>query len=212
MEKVLNEKNEEKTARVAVLYRDDNPKAARCIWASIVDGEMSVFEDTKGFHLISVDYERSLEGISAMHAGLELGATNEEELAKVLVSEFGTSDGYDRLCDFLDECGIEYKDKRVLYNGPDDNPKGCDYLSHAEIAGRYMSMHVYRRRMFGHGADDDDRGIERISVKKLKKALGAKSNRELWQKMYKQFGVWDGHLRLERFLKDNEIHYTTWYE
>ena len=194
MERVLNE--DEKDARFSVLYRDDN----RTIWAKIADEELTVYDSGSKdkFHLINIDFERALS-VSAMQVGPELGATNEDELAQVLITEFGTVDGYDRLCDFLKECGFDYKDKRMLYNGPDDNPKGSDYLSYVEIGGGKMSLSVYHRRMFGSGIDEDEIEIEPVSVGKLKKALGVESDIDLWQKVYNKFGVWDGHKRLEEY-------------
>ena len=105
--------DEDKTARFAVLYKDDNPRAKREIWASIVDGELKIeMQDigplTDEFYGDS-DRERTMSGISPMYVGLELGATNEDELLQKLVEEFGTDDGFDRLCDFLRENKIEYK-------------------------------------------------------------------------------------------------------
>lgn len=194
MERVLNDN--EKDTRSSVLYRNDN----RTIWAKIADEELTVYDSGSKdkFHLINIDFERALS-VSAMQVGLELGATNEDELVQVLITEFGTVDGCDRLCDLLKECGFDYKDKRMLYNGPDDNPKGCDYLSYVEIGGGRMSLSVYRRRMFGCGVDEDEIEIEPVSVSKLKKALGVGSDGELWQEVYNKFGVWDGHKRLEEY-------------
>lgn len=105
--------DEDKIARFAVLYKDDNPRAKREIWASIVDGELKIeMQDigplTDEFYGDS-DRERTMSGISPMHVGLELGATNEDELMQKLIEEFGTDDGFDRLGDFLRENKIEYK-------------------------------------------------------------------------------------------------------
>ena len=96
-----------------VLYKDDNPKAKREIWASIVDGELKIELQDIGPLVEELygdsDYERTISGISARHVGLELGATNEDELMQKLIEEFGTNDGFDRFDDFLTETGIEHE-------------------------------------------------------------------------------------------------------
>lgn len=104
---------EDQTARFAVLYKDDNPRAKREIWASIADGELKIEMQDIGpladeFYGDS-DRERTMSGISPMHVGLELGATNEDELLQKLIEEFGTEDGFDRLGKFLRENKIEYE-------------------------------------------------------------------------------------------------------
>lgn len=121
---------------------------------------------------------------------------------------------YRNVQDFLDENKEKYTpcpDKISLYE--DSKDKACRRYIDAEINGSNMIVEVDE-----HGPAEDDGlwdgycKLQDISVEKLKKALNADSDRDLWRKMKEQFGVRDGDKLLQQFMDKHNIYYKVWSE
>lgn len=115
---------------------------------------------------------------------------------------------------FLDENKDKYTpcpNKISLYE--DDKDKVCRRYIDAEIKGSNMIIEVDE-----HGPAEDDGfwdvcyKLKDISVEKLKKALYADSDRDLWRKMKERFGVRDGDKLLQQFMDKHNIYYKVWSE
>lgn len=121
---------------------------------------------------------------------------------------------YRNVEEFLEDNKGKYTpcpNKITLYE--DDKDKVCRRYIDAEIQGSNMIIEIDE-----HGPAEDDGlwdgycKLQDISVDKLKKALCADSNRDLWRKMKEQFGVRDGDKLLQKFMDKHFIYYKVWSE